>query len=83
MTFIDLIPHCMLACHVEHDREVETEGRPYITNDFYYHRKQAVAEMATRYQEALQAARMLEETEKELDACWPNLKELLSFLHVC
>ena len=58
---------------------METEGTPYIMNDFYYHRNQAVAEMATRYREALQAARMLEEAEKELDVYWPNLKELLSF----
>ena len=52
-------------------------------DDFYFKRMQALAEMATRYREAIQAARMLEETEKELDVCWPNLKELLSFLHVC
>ena len=83
MTFVDLIPHCMLACHVEHDRGVATEGKPYIMDDFYFQRMQALAEMATRYREAIQAARMLEETEKELDVCWPNLKELLSFLHVC
>ena len=71
MTFIDLIPHCMLACHVEHDRGVETEGRPYITNDFYYHRMQAVAEMATRYQEALQAARM----PYRQQGCWKRPKK--------
>ena len=72
MTFIDLIPHCMMACHVEHDRELVTEGKSYIMDDFYFNRMQALADMATRYREAIQAVRMLEETEHELDVCWPN-----------
>ena len=89
MTFIDLIPHCMMACHIEHDREVaslttmDEEGRSFIMDDFYFKRMQALADMATRYREAIQAVRMLEDTERELDVCWPNLQELLSFLQVC
>ena len=80
MTYIDLIPHTMLACHMEYAREMEVDGTSLISSTFYFDRMQAVADIGSEYREAIQATRVLRDIEADLDVYWPFTDELLSFL---